>query len=256
MPPVSPSHSGWKVSPAELATAPHPHFSGRLPGLRISRPPPPAASSFIYHSLTPAETWGSSHCPHKNCPSHPPLRPPLGQHLLPSPGLLRPLQAACSPPARIPQIKIPACWFPALLVLLQGPLISSWDPGPALFTGHSDPRSQRPPNLFSPDFSPKSRTHTHKGPLNISGCTQTQPGLCWNLLPPLQHCCTQSPPRTLAGKGAELTPPAPCPQPHARGQAQSCKLLCAPVSKDCPEGQGGPNCPGSGAFGVWSEALL
>ena len=24
----------------------------------------------------------------------------------------------------------------------------------------------------------------------------------------------------------------------------------------CPEGQGGPNCPGSGASGVWSEAFL
>ena len=39
-PPISSSHSGQKVSPAGLATAAHPHFSRRLPGLRISRPLP------------------------------------------------------------------------------------------------------------------------------------------------------------------------------------------------------------------------
>lgn len=187
--------------------------------------------------------------PPQNCPSHPPPQPPLGQHLLPSPGLLQPLQAACSPPARIPQIKIPACWFPALLVsqlcwysfrVPCSPRGTLGQPrSPALFTGPlhqpSSPAtptlggSTTPKPLFSPDFSPKSRTHTHKGPLNISGCTQTQPGLCWNLLPPLRHCCTQSPPRTPARKGAELTPPAPwhalSPMPGAKHSPISFSVL-------------------------------
>lgn len=100
-------------------------------------------------------------------------------------------------------------------VLLVGPQASPahWPLRPSV--------SKTPKPLFSPDFSPKSRTHKHKGPLNTpGGCTQTQPGLCWNLLPPL---------RTPARKGAELGPPAPwhalSPMPGAKHSPISFSVL-------------------------------
>lgn len=180
MPLVSPSHSGWKVSTAELATAPHPHFSGRLPGLRLSRPPRPAASSFIYHSLTPAGTWGSSHCPHKTAPHIHPHNHHWGSTSCQALG--------CSSLFRLPAPLLPGfhksrfqpagfqpCWFPSFAgtpsgspVLLVGPWASPVHRpcSPALFTSplHRPllPLGvQQPPNLSLALISPLNPGLTH-----------------------------------------------------------------------------------------------
>lgn len=168
--------------------------------------------------------------PPQNCPSRPPPRPTTG-----AAPPAKPWAAPASSGCLLPSCQDSTNQESSLLV---SSLAGTPSGSPVLLVGpwaspvHRPLQpsvSTTPKPLFSPDFSSKSRTHTHMGPLNISGCTQTQPGLCWNLLPPLRHCCTQSPPRTPAGKGAELTPPAPwhalSPMPGAKHSPVSFSVL-------------------------------
>lgn len=109
-------------------------------------------------------------------------------------------------------------------VLLVGPWASPphWPLQPSVST------TRKP--LFSPDFSPKSRSHTHKDPLNISGGVHTN-----SAQPLLESAPTHvallhpEPTQDSCRKGAELSPPAPrhalSPMPGAKHSPVSFSVL-------------------------------